>query len=362
MDSMQKRNIGIDLLRIVSMVMVVVLHVLGRGGILYSTAFLSTNYNIAWFLEIAAFCAVNCYALISGFVGIHSNHKASGLMTLWLQVAFYSVLISIVMYFTHGVIEISDILKAFFPVSLTKYWYFTAYFAMWFFVPLMNTAINHMSKKQTAIALLSIGILLIPIELLTKAFDMNGGYGVLWLCYLYLIGAYIGKYELFVGVSCKKSFLAYFACIAITFLHKIVANIFWGPGDFFINYMSPFMLIAAISLLILFINLQIPTKLTKMITLIGSLSFSVYLIHTHPLIFTHILTDRFSFLVAANPFMLIAIVFLATAGIFIVCALIDYLRLCLFKALKIRQFFAWIETRITIYLEKGLQKFFSIKE
>lgn len=88
----QKRNTGIDLLRVVSMAMVVALHVLGQGGILGASAERSANYNIAWFLEIAAYCAVNCYALISGYVGIRAKHKASNIIMLWLQVALYFIL------------------------------------------------------------------------------------------------------------------------------------------------------------------------------------------------------------------------------------------------------------------------------
>ncbi|MDE6723424.1 MAG: hypothetical protein K2J55_04430, partial [Eubacterium sp.] len=63
-----KRNYGIDLLRIVCMIMVPVLHVLGHGGLLEGAEILSVKYEFVWFLEAAAFCAVNCYALISGYV------------------------------------------------------------------------------------------------------------------------------------------------------------------------------------------------------------------------------------------------------------------------------------------------------
>ena len=87
-ESNTTRNMGIDLLRIVSMFLVVFLHVLGRGGVLESAPILSVNYEIAWFIEIAAYCAVNCYALISGYVGIRGHYRYSNLLLLWLRVAF----------------------------------------------------------------------------------------------------------------------------------------------------------------------------------------------------------------------------------------------------------------------------------
>jgi hypothetical protein len=51
------------------MLMVVVLHILGQGGVLKTARPLSVEYEIAWFLEILCYCAVNCYALISGYAG-----------------------------------------------------------------------------------------------------------------------------------------------------------------------------------------------------------------------------------------------------------------------------------------------------
>ena len=68
-DKQNGRNYGIDLLRIISMVMIQILHILGNGGILNASIGAPVRNNVAWFLEIASYCAVNCYALISGYVG-----------------------------------------------------------------------------------------------------------------------------------------------------------------------------------------------------------------------------------------------------------------------------------------------------
>lgn len=73
--SSDRRNYGIDLLRMLSMFMVSVLHVLGQGSVLSASGKIPLNYAFAWFLEISAYCAVNCYALISGYVGVKSRFK-----------------------------------------------------------------------------------------------------------------------------------------------------------------------------------------------------------------------------------------------------------------------------------------------
>lgn len=143
-----QRNYGIDALRMLAMFMVVLLHVIGPGGVIWAETF-SVQYELAWFLEIGAFCAVNCYALISGFVGIDAKYKISNLFWLWLRVAFYSILITIGAWLIKpGLVTKEDIIKSFFPVMTRPYWYFTSYFALFFFVPILNFVIIHMEKTQ----------------------------------------------------------------------------------------------------------------------------------------------------------------------------------------------------------------------
>lgn len=77
------------------MFMVVILYVVGHGGILDKTLGLTVKGEIAWFFQIACFCAVNCYALISGFVAIQSKRKWHTFVSLWFQVVFYCLLINI---------------------------------------------------------------------------------------------------------------------------------------------------------------------------------------------------------------------------------------------------------------------------
>lgn len=98
LSSMEERNYGIDLLRIVSMMMVVLLHVLGQGGILDGSDPLTVKSETAWLLEIGAYSAVNIYAMISGYVGYGRKYKYSGLVYLYFQVLFYTVPTTIIFY------------------------------------------------------------------------------------------------------------------------------------------------------------------------------------------------------------------------------------------------------------------------
>ena len=73
----KKRNWGIDALRIIAMLMIVTWHILWHGGILESAQVSSAQYYIAWYIAMLTFGAVNCYGLISGYVGVQSKFKVS---------------------------------------------------------------------------------------------------------------------------------------------------------------------------------------------------------------------------------------------------------------------------------------------
>ena len=64
---MKKINSGINLFKLFSMFMIAQLHILGMGGIIGATAGTAGYYH-AFFMQNAAFCAVNCYALASGYL------------------------------------------------------------------------------------------------------------------------------------------------------------------------------------------------------------------------------------------------------------------------------------------------------
>lgn len=83
-----EKNYGIEWLRILSMYMVAVLHTLGQGGIIGSFKQGDLSFSIAWFLETAAFGAVDCFALISGYVGYHSHFRYKKGLRLWFQTFF----------------------------------------------------------------------------------------------------------------------------------------------------------------------------------------------------------------------------------------------------------------------------------
>ena len=260
-DIKSQRNYGIDLLRLLSMFMVVVLHVLGQGGILENTQALSVKGEIFWFLEIFCYCAVNVFAIISGVVGFKAKHKLSNLINLCIQLVFYAVIITIVdvivLQLNDKEISLKNVILHLFP-SIRSMWYFSAYFCLFFFMPLLNSVIEHTPRKVLKTSAVFVFVVFCCFgQISTKVANLNGGYSVLWLAILYLIGAYITKYELLNKLSPMKYFLYFLCCVVLTSISRIVVGnvsrmifgVEMGIGVL-ISYTSPTILFSAIFLIV----------------------------------------------------------------------------------------------------------------
>lgn len=208
-----ERNYGIDLLRIVSIFMVLMLHVLMQGGLLYAVDQFTFKGEVVWFLETACYCAVNVYAIISGYVGYKSKPRLKKLLTLWLEVFLYSALFGVVTslykFYAYGTpIDVKFLIKCCLPFITNKYWYFSAYVILFALMPMLNVAI-----EKTATPILRNGLIFVLFAfgfIPNATFMVGGGYSVIWLVVLYLLGGYLAKDKPFEKMPSWLCFVLYF--------------------------------------------------------------------------------------------------------------------------------------------------------
>ena len=349
------RNLGIDLLRIVSMLMVVILHILGQGGILKAAKPLSAGYEIAWFLEILCYCAVNCYALISGYVGVSARFKYSNIVYIWLQVFFYSAGIAAVAAAISPDININAVIRGFFPVTTNFYWYFTAYFCIFFFIPLFNRVINSLNEKQLKATGITVFIIFSVLQIFagSEIFFTNRGYSALWLALLYILGGILKKTEWLKNLKGYTLALLFFGVCAITWFEKFIVESInemglteKALGNSLVSYISPTILLAAVFLLVAFSKIKTSNVGAKLIAFLAPFSFGVYLIHVHKQIWRHLMKNGFTYFAELHWAVLPLAVIGSAVAIFIVCALVDFLRDKLFKVLKIKELLIKAETKL----------------
>ena len=291
---MKKRMVSIELLRVIAMLMVVMLHYLGKGNLLpeLNVAMNATGY-VAWFMESACAVAVNVYMLISGYFLVESNFKLGRLLNLLCQVIFYSVLVPIVLVCL-GILQLGDIsfyqmLQYVFPTLMEQYWFVTAYVLMYLLSPFLSTAVHHMSKRKLQMVLiLLLGVMSVSKSVIPVQLEMDRfGYDALWFITVYLVAAYIRLYGLPWLTGAKKSLAMYGVGVVCIYgltmvLHAICART--GLLEYFVDvafeYNHMFNLFASVALFYGFLQWKGPEgKLADVICRLGSLSFGVYLLH-----------------------------------------------------------------------------------
>lgn len=90
-----------------------------------------------------------------------------------------------------------DILFSLFPVTSNKYWFVSVYVMMLFVSPLLNIVLNKMNKEQhfRAICASIMIFSVLPIVLFWSKGVLSDGKDIMWFLTLYIIAAYIRKYD-----------------------------------------------------------------------------------------------------------------------------------------------------------------------
>lgn len=295
-EQQKKRMANIEALRLVAMMMVVSLHYLGKGGLLGKLdGPLSGKDHTAWLLESFSIVAVNVYVLISGYFLVETKFRIKRVITLVLQILFYSCLIPVILILTgqlsFGELTLYDIWQCIFPVQMKQYWFMSAYVLLFLLTPLLNAAVHAVKKEQLlgVIALLlcveSFGKTVIPARL---ALD-NEGYDALWFMTVYLIAAYIRLYGIPFLEKKNRAVVCYvLSCLGIYGLIMLIRGLCLVTGRFEDFMTSPvaynhlLTIWAAVALFYAFRNWEFGKKesgLSDFVCRIAPYSLGVYLLH-----------------------------------------------------------------------------------
>lgn len=342
------RNYGIDALRIVAMMMVLILHLLASIDVLSLENHGSASYNVGWLLEIAAYCGVNCYALITGYVCCDGTFRYERVVSLWFQVVFYTwgSLLLALLFFPQEV-QLSNILHSLFPVLSGQYWYVTAYVGLFFFIPFLNALGNRLTKLQFQYLLVTVFVLfsVIPTLLHTDVFPVEEGYSIWWLGILYMLGMYVKKHGLLTEMKTRPLWMFYAGCVCFAWVFKMVLNVV-SPyligqikgGGMFIRYNSPFIVGTAVALLLIFSRMHFSSRrAVSCISWLAAASFSVYVLHCNALIGKWFLWDVFKWTASSSSALMVVNVLAIAAVVYAGCALVDSVRRYLFKLMNVER-------------------------
>lgn len=354
MSERKARNSSFELLRIISMFLIIVDHILGsRGHVIENST--GALYYFLLFFRILCLVHVNSYILVTGYYQSRSKFNIKKIINILLSSWFYRILV-IVIFISFGIMNFTkmDILQnlLIFTGTGTFYWFIVCYIVLYFFTPFLNKCIKDLSKKQYLMFLLSYFLIFSVLASINgyNAFGINRGFSVVNFIFLYFIGAYFKKYPLektninfFKIKKAVKYFMIFitFALLTVNFLLYVFGEILnsYGGGIGLIGhkimapvfcYDNPLVIIASIAYFLIFYNM---TFKSKFINFIARNVFDVYLIHENYIIRSFIYPFiGFGFRLYNSAVILK--IFIVTFAIFIICNFIGCVKNLIFKLIS----------------------------
>ena len=349
MNREKERNSSYELMRIVSMFLIVLYHIILHGKVLENCQ--NEGLKIIFeFIEFVTLVHVNSFILVTGYYQVESNFKQSKIWSLLNANWFYRVLI-VILLLTFNIVSIDKVslIKETFPINLNEYWFFKNYLLLYCLTPFINKGIEKLNKStyQKMIIVSFIIFSIVPSVTGGSYFD-NSGFTLYQFVFLYMVGAYLKKYPLsksyifkvmsknmykliliFILFTCVFSnYILYKYSMSVSSVNTVLGEISSYVSRASTLYNNPFVIIQSICFFEYFGTLTIKNRY---INKLASLVFGIYLIHdnnfSRGLIYVYLKINNGPI----YSYKFIFYVFFIAVLIYAICAVIEYIRQKLFK-------------------------------
>ena len=358
-----KREYGIDLLRILAMFMVINTHLGNGSNFNKQQPILSFKRYFFYFIYYWGRKCNIVFGMISWYVGLNSRNKLNSIISLIITSTIYSIILEIIYIKKNNKkYTILQYINILFPFSRNVFWYYTSYIGLFFFKPYINLIIKTISKKDSKKILIFIFIFfsLITSIFNSDAFGIQRYHSLFWLSIYYYYGAYIKMHGIFLEKYSKFIILlinlfALLLNVLLIFLSEL--NIVkWNNNYYnfegFKLHVNPLLIICSICELIFFKDLNVYVFIKKIISIISPSVFFVYILGFN------FNTIEYYKIIIINQYNLLGIImFFFYKNIYIasICIFIDYIRRLIFNFLNMNILFEKLSFRIEDLIAKFLQ-------
>lgn len=182
------RDSNIELLRIVSMMLIILFHFSVHGpwpadGVLAADVAVGA-------LAFGGKLGVNCFVLITGYFMTRSSVRVASVARVVLETWFYSWGLLILFAVAQPeLVTQARLEKAALPLVSGEYWFITNFVALMVVSPFLNLLFDRLSRRGKS-RLAAIGFVTISVLPTLTTFNPLGS-DLLWFFYLYLVGGWI---------------------------------------------------------------------------------------------------------------------------------------------------------------------------
>ena len=275
------RNSNIELLRILCMFFIIMHHSFYHSQI--SANISNINLYIFYCMQFLGKVANNLFIIITGYYMVGREINKKSLKNIIFKTIFYSYVILIIYLLVTHDFNYSIILHSVMPLTTVNNWFVIYYILLYISIPIINILISNLTQKQLKNTIFALIVILSILPMLNLLEHNYSTY--LWFICVYMIGAYIKKYDY--NLTIKKeaskilmvSLIGFFVFIALTEMFKLeLYNM--------VEVNSLITLIIPFFIFILFINKK--EWYNSKVNYISSSTLGIYLIHENIAIREHL--------------------------------------------------------------------------
>lgn len=247
--------------------------------------------------------------------------------------------------------------KAFIPIKGNSYWFVTNYFALILFAPFLAKMAEGLSKKSYIVGLVVMSFLMLELYKFPYGFTYKNGYGtsLLFFVLLFFVGGYFRKYGNLIPLDVlhlKKNSQLFYTIVILVSLYGAMRGVCFGDLKAVVSttpYQS-FTFIVSVALFQYFLSVKFnETWFTKLCRFLSPYTFAVYLIHDNNYVRDWLWYDVIHLENTLNtPYYILLLAFIPLA-IYMVCIVIEYLRVKIFDLLGLTGFLRKINYDIKIW-------------
>lgn len=288
---------------------------------------------------------INVFVLITAYFMCKSTISLRKFVKLFSMIMFYRIVISLILWGTGaGELSFRTIAEAFVPIWFVGKGFDDCFLIFYLCIPFLNILVAHINEKQH-IQIIGIGLFTYTLFETVPITFVNMNY-VSWFIVLFFIGSYFRFYPKPL-LKNKRFWIVSTIVMVIADILSVAAISFfaqsrWGKIQYEYYLVSDsnslFAVLTGISLFMLFQNLNIKTN--PLINGIAASTFGVLNIHANGTmmrkwLWKDLLNNEAAY---AEPYFYAHAV-LSVIGIFIVCTVIDRLRIRLLE----KPFLSWFD-------------------
>lgn len=365
-----KRESNFELLKVISMLMIIMYHFVLHGKVLDNTTGLLNEFMN--FIRLLLVVHVNSFVLVTGYFQYNKKFKLSKVISLNNALVFYKILIMLT-FFVSGLITLDKlkIIQVMMPFNYGDYWFMGCYLLLYLISPLLNIIIRNIDKTTHKNIIIIFFVIASVISTFTNdiAFYNNNGFSTTNFIFLYFIGSYINKYDFNLFSKLKNNsriILLIIICILLalfnTTLRHYFINIFgknnnlldfigWIFVDRSNSYCNPIVIIQTICYFLIFKNIKITNRI---INIVASSTLGIYLIHDNEFVRNYMYKNIFKMTVENNWFTLSMIYKLPiyVITVFMGCFIIEIMRKRMFKTIYSLKISSKVREKIKEYFLK----------